>query len=301
MSDSYELIRPESLDELLNVLSRERERACLVAGGTELMVRKRHGELPPCLLIDTSRLQELRGLREEGGVLSIGAGTTFAELVRSEPLRQGAEALWLAARSVGSPQIRNMGTVGGNLANASPAGDLLPPLYALEAELVLQSASRQRTLPVHEFFLGVNRTALGADELIREVRFKASPPNAPAFYEKLGQREAQTIAIISIAFQGEWHEDGSRLSRASLALGAVAPTIVRATESEKELLGRPLDEERLARAAEKVLLCLAPISDVRGSAEYRREMCRRLTEANLRRVLGGGPPPRRSGTRAPRG
>lgn len=259
----FRYVRAKDAANLTSILADEGDRARIVAGGTDIMVEHRFGRLAPCLLVDISRIDDLRYIRHDGGAVKIGAATTFTDLLRD---RTHAPILAEASRTVGGLQVRNMGTVGGNLANASPAGDLIPPLYVLEAKVVLRSAAGRREVPIDRFFTGPGRTVRRPDEFVEEISFDAVPPEAPHFFTKLGPRNAQAISIVSVAFQA-----------GRVAVGACGPTVVRARGVEEALAaGRPLGE-----AARRVIESISPIDDVRGSAEYRRAMAVGLLHAGL--------------------
>ena len=205
-----------------------------------------------------------------------------------------ARACWL----VGAPQIRNRGTVAGNLITASPANDTITPLWAMDATVTLASRARgERTLPCDQFFLGVRRTALQPDEMLVRINVPALKPTERGTFLKLGLRQAQAISVVNVAvvvdFAGGTRDQGlgpgslSLVTRARIALGSVAPTIVRAAEAEAYLAGKELTDAVIERAAELTAAAARPISDVRGSADYRRDMIRVLTARALRQLRDG--------------
>ena len=250
----------------------------VLAGGTDLLVRMKDGARPAALL-DVTGLGALRGIRERDGVLVVGALTSHAELVANRRIRVRAAALAEAASAVGSPAIRNRGTLGGNLVNASPAGDTVPPLVALEAEVELSSRDGVRRVPIAELATGPGKTVRRPDELLTAVRIPLIEGRRSAF-ARLGTRKALAIARVSVAVVACVEADG-RLRNVRVALGAVAPTVIRAARTEAALEGRVLDAEALDAASTAVRLDARPISDLRASDEYRREMCAVL----LRRAL----------------
>jgi len=231
------------------------------------MVAVNFGRSRPSALLDLSRVEELRGSRREDGCVVVGAGMTFAAIARElRELRPLAEA----ARSVGSPQIRNRATIGGNLATASPAGDSLPVLAAYDATVLLASRTGERRLRWDEFLLGPKRTALEPDELVVGVEW--SPLDAPGSFAKVGTRNAMVIAIAGVCLQLDPPAQAVRL-----ALGSVAPTVVRASEAEAFAAGvvswadpeRPLPAAVAAEFGRLAAAAARPIDDVRGSAAYR--------------------------------
>jgi len=274
-----EFLRPATVDEVLEALALRAGRARLLAGGTDLVVRIKDGLETPHTLISLGRCADLRGIREEGPEIVVGAMTTHEELVRSIFLRRLAPVLCEAAAEIGSLQVRNRGTVGGNLVNASPAADLVPALHVLEAVLVLRSRSETRNLPVGELAVGPKATCLRPEELLVEVRFARPAPDEFQRFAKLGQRKALACAKLSLAFRSRW--DGVALRNVRVAFGAVAPTVFRARRVEAVLEGAPPTTEVLARAVAEAEAEVSPIDDVRSTAAYRRTACGEL----LRRAL----------------
>lgn len=276
---------PRTCDEVVRIWASVPD-ARLLAGGTDVLVRLKDAlAWPP--LIDLSHVDELRGISCDDGILRMGARTTYTELERDPLVARHAGVLAEAAREVGSPAIRNRGTLAGNLANASPAGDTIPALYALDAELELRSSAGQRLVPINAFFQGPGRTVLQPQELICAVRIPIRPGWRGAF-ERLGQRAALAISKVSAAVCVRLANDV--VSEARIALGAVAPTVVRAAEAEQQLCGTPLTDTACERAGEAAARAASPISDIRSDAAYRRAMCAVLVRDALRRcrLRGGG-------------
>lgn len=280
-----EVVRPVSLDEALEVKARH-PHAVPVAGGTDLMVDLARGRARPDLMLDLSRVAQLRELDRADGMLLLGAGVTYSRMIAElAPF----VALVQAARTVGSLQIRNRGTVGGNLATASPAGDTLPVLAAYGAEVVLACADGGRTVPLGQFLTGPKRTALRPDELITAVRWPVTRHTGT--FAKIGPRAAMVIAVASLAVVVD-HD--RRVVRA--ALGAVGPTVLRAAEAEQYAAGLLTDLDAWDEpavtlppgAAEQfgalVAAASRPIDDVRGTAAYRRHACAVLGARALRRL-----------------
>ena len=262
-----EIHAPHTLDEALRI-RREHPGARPIAGGTDLMVALNGEHLPrPGALIDLGHVPELRGWWHDGDELVLGAALTYSEAVSGE-LAAALPALAAAARTVGSPQIRNRGTIGGNLATASPAGDALPPLLVEDARIELASARGRRTLPLEEFLLGPKRSALMDDELVTAVRVR--PSRAAQTFMKVGPRNAMVISICSLALSAD-REHG--VLRA--AFGSAAPVA--------RLVVAPLEEAEAF--AERVVAAAAPIDDLRGTAAYRRHALAVLTRRALARCL----------------
>jgi CO/xanthine dehydrogenase FAD-binding subunit len=261
-----DVLTPRSLDEALR-LRAEHPGAVPIQGGTDVMVELNFDRARPDVLLNLNEVVELRGWSRENGMLRLGAGLTYTEAMRGE-LAEALPALAEASRTVGSPQIRNRGTIGGNLGTASPAGDALPPLLVEGAEVELASTRGVRRLPIEEFLLGVKRNALADDELI--VAVSVEPSGQPQTFMKVGPRNAMVIAVCSLAVVADRERGELRASFGSAAPGV---PVVRA----------PLDAadsfpERVAAAA-------SPIDDVRGTAAYRRHALRVLTARALERCL----------------
>ena len=244
-----------------------------IAGGTDVMVEINFDRHRPAAFLDLTRVAELSEWGPEGGVLRIGAGVTYKRLIVE--LGDRIPGLAMASRTVGSPQIRNRGTVGGNLGSASPAGDAHPPLLASRAVVELASVGGTRRVPVHEFFLGPKRNAMRKDELI--AAFLIEPAQGPQQFSKVGTRNAMVIAVCSFALAIE-----PERRRVGTGIGSAAPTPVTAPEAERFIQGvldenglwqkpAPLSESVLARFGELVAAAARPIDDVRGTAAYRRQ------------------------------
>jgi len=261
-----DVLTPSSLAEAL-ALKAERPEAIPIQGGTDLLVELNFDRSRPAAILNLSEVAELRGWSHEDGFIRLGAGLTYAE-AETGALAELLPALAEASRTVGSPQIRNRGTVGGNLGTASPAGDALPPLLVEEAEVELASAGGVRTMPLTDFLVGPKRNALGADELITAVR--VVPSRASQTFMKVGPRNAMVIAVCSLAVVAD-RERGEL--RASFGSAGPVPGLVRCPiEDAKEL------PERVEAAA-------SPIDDVRGTAAYRRHALRVLAGRALERCL----------------
>lgn len=260
-----DVLTPRSLDEALR-LKAEQPDALPIQGGTDVMVALNFDRARPEVLLNLNEVSELQGWSRENGSLRLGAGLTYTEAMSA--LRDDLPALTEASRTVGSPQIRNRGTIGGNLGTASPAGDALPPLFVESAEVELASVRGSRSLPLSEFLVGVKRTALAEDELITSV--VVAPSRQPQTFMKVGPRNAMVIAVCSLALVADRERRELRAS-----FGSSAPTV--------RLVTAPLDEtdgfpDRVAEAA-------SPIDDVRGTADYRRHALRVLTRRALERCL----------------
>lgn len=277
---------PRTLDETLQVLADHRDKARLVAGGTDLIVEIERGLRSPEVVIDISRLPGLDQITvDEGQTIHLGPLVTHNQVVGSELCQQQAFPLVKACWEVGAPQIRNRGTVAGNLVTASPANDTITPLWAMGAKVTLQSVRGKRTLPFEKFFLGVRRTALEPDEMIVDIAFPALQPYQIGTFLKLGLRRAQAISVVNVAVLLSLLAD--TITQARITLGSVAPTIVRAEDAERYLTGKVLTHDVIIRTGDLAAQTIAPIDDVRGSAEYRRYMAATLTRHALESLADG--------------
>lgn len=279
-------LQPRTIEEVLEHLAKYREQARIINGGTDLLLEIEGGLRKPETIIDVSRIQGLAEIRLEDGLIHLGAGVTHNQAVASPLIRENAYPLARACWEVGAPQIRNRGTVAGNIITASPANDTITPLMALGAQVTLQSAERgERTLPLKSFLLGVRKTALAPDEILTGISIPALKENERGTFIKLGLRRAQAISVVNAAVVLRFA--GDTIKQAHITLGAVAPSIVSAPEAEQYLAGRSLDTETINKAARLTAHSVHPIDDIRGSANYRREMVRVLTARALRQLAEG--------------
>lgn len=278
----HEYVNARSLDEVLQILADRRERARVVAGATDLILELERGARKGIdSLVDVTRLPGLAGIDlDEDGVIHLGPLVTHNDCVASALIRERAYPLARAAWEVGAPQIRNRGTVAGNLITASPANDTITPLMAMDASVTLISKRGERTVPLSGFYTGVRRTVMEPDEFLREISFPALAKNQRGTFVKLALRRAQAISLVNVSVVLTLERQIVRA--AAIALGAVAPTIIRAPQAEEYLIGRKLSAEVIARAAELAMLASRPIDDLRGSASYRREMVRVVTARSLK-------------------
>jgi CO/xanthine dehydrogenase FAD-binding subunit len=266
-----DFLQPATWAEALAMKAAHPE-ALPIAGGTDVMVEINFDRRRPTSFIDLTRIAELAEWGEEGNLLRVGAGVTYTRLI--DELGGRLPGLAMASRTVGSPQIRNRGTVGGNLGSASPAGDAHPPLLASGAVVELGSVTGTRRLPAHEFFVGPKRNAMRKDELI--AAFLVAPAKGPQQFSKVGTRNAMVIAVCSFALAID-----SEQRRIGTGIGSAAPTPVTAGEAERFLTGvleerglweKPaaVEQSALERFGELVAAAASPIDDVRGTAAYRR-------------------------------
>ena len=262
-----EVVSPRSLDEALRVKA-EHPGAVPIQGGTDVMVDLNFDRRRPEVLLNLNEIPELRGWSRENGSLRLASGLTYAEAMEP-PLAELLPALAEASRTVGSPQIRNRGTLGGNLGTASPAGDALPPLLVEEASVELASVRGVRTMPLGDFLVGPKRNAAEPDELIAGVR--VSPSRAPQTFMKVGPRNAMVIAVCSLAVVADRERGELRAS-----FGSAGPVA--------GLVSVPLDDA--GSFADRIAAAASPIDDVRGTAAYRRHALHVLATRALERCLG---------------
>ncbi len=285
MLPEFELLLPRTLAEALAMLAERGPEITPLAGGTNVIVELRQNRPRHRVLMDVSRLAELRGMRREDGHIVLGGGTTIAELLTDPLIATYGAPLRQAAAVLGSPLVRNRATVAGNLVDASPAADTAPPLLALGAEVELASRAATRRVPLDEFFVGPNETVRRPDELLAAIRWPVPPPHSAAAFHKLGLRQALACAVVNAAVMIERDGNG-HCRQARIALGAVAPKPVRPHAAEDLLRGQVLTGELIAEAARLAAEATHPIDDVRGSAAYRRRVAGVLVRRLLEGVVG---------------
>jgi len=283
-----DVLIPKTVQELTAFLSDPSAR--IIAGGTDMLPRlQRTGSDSPLQLIDISRLNDLRFIQENSGWLETGGLTTIADLVSSPLLLQSAPALVQACSSIGAPQTRARGTLGGNLANASPAADTAAPLLALDAHVLVRSEHSQREIPIDSFFTAPGKTSLQAGEFIHSVCLPIPQGRWGSSFLKLGRRKGMAVAIASAAVLLIL-DDADRISTCRIALGSVAPRPVRSPHAEAILQGAVPSTQVFAQAAEAIQADISPIDDVRATAMYRRSsasiLVRRALEAALLEAAG---------------
>lgn len=267
--------------ELLNGLTQSD--AAILCGGTDVMIKLRSGTIRPDILLDVSQMDALQGIRVEASSLLIGAATTESEIIASPLVQQHVPLLASVLKQLGSVQIRNRGSLGGNVVNASPAADSAIPLLVYDTELLLVGAQGERWVQLEEFFTGPGRTVLQPGEFIRTLRLPIPEPGFRSFFHKVGKRNALTIAIASLGVL--LRLEGTLLKDVRMAVGSVAPTPKRLRSIETELTGRTLDEATVAAARGLIVNAITPISDVRASADYRKNVIGDLLVRALRKQM----------------
>ncbi|MEN6438522.1 MAG: xanthine dehydrogenase family protein subunit M [Syntrophobacter sp.] len=265
---------PASLDEVWRFFE-DNPGATVYTGGTDLLVRMYKGALNPESLICLDRIKELKGVHDMGEEIRIGACSTHTEMLGDPLVSQHLPVLRRAIEVIGSPLIRNMGTIGGNICTASPAGDTLPPLYALQAEVELCSKMNVKRMPIRDFIGGPGSTCLRAAEIVSAVWVKKPVEYNLQHFEKVGQRNALACSVVSLAAVLRIAHDGV-VEKAALAWGSVGPTVITCPEAEEALVGGPLSRIRVQVAASLARQAVRPISDIRGSEDYRRSVAGNL-------------------------
>jgi CO/xanthine dehydrogenase FAD-binding subunit len=274
--DGYRLVSPASLRDVLDELS-SHPGARPFAGGTDLMVVLESGALPPGHYVSLANCPELRGIEETGGGVTIGALTTYTEIQRSGVVQREYGMLANAASETGGVATQNRGTIGGNIANASPAADTPPALLAYDATLELLSSSGSRRLPYAGFHHGYKKMDLGPGELIARIHLPRRASGWRDYYRKVGTRRAQ--AISKVCFAGAIRMDGTTIADVRIAVGSVAPTVIRAKRTEAAVRGQALTPELIASAERSLASEIAPIDDIRSTSRYRtRVACNLLRE-----------------------
>lgn len=279
----FEFHEPHTLEDACRLMGELGEKARPLAGGTDLLVNMKKKILAPEHLVSLGRIEPLGELSSDNDGLRLGAALTAAQIAESADVRERFPALAEGASRLGSPLIRNLATVAGNLASARPAADFPPPLIAYGARVVVRNASGDRTLPVEELFRGPGATSLGPDDLLEAVQLDALEERSGAAYIKLGVRQTLEISLVNVAaYLGL---ENKTIQTARIVLGSVAPTPIRAPAAEKTLIGELPSPALFAKAAEAASEDAKPIDDFRASAAYRRDMVRTLTRRALETAL----------------
>jgi CO/xanthine dehydrogenase FAD-binding subunit len=280
-----EYVAPTGLEEACRLLA-ECGGAVPLAGGTDVLVGLEAGRIAPALVVDLRRVSGLDGISETAGSIEIGAMVTMTDVARSLPVRQHFPGLAAAASQMGCWQVRNRATLGGNLCNAAPSADTAPPLIVYQAVALIDGASGAREVPLQDFFTGPGCTVLARGDLLTGVRIPKPPAGFVSGYLRRALRRSMDIPLVNVA--AGLSMDGGRVASALIVLGAVAPTPIRAAEAEAALVGRVPDADVLAAVAAAAVRDARPITDIRGSKEYRSAMVEVLVRRLLEALTGGG-------------
>jgi CO/xanthine dehydrogenase FAD-binding subunit len=283
----FDYVSFTSLRETLDFLAFQGNESKVIAGGTDLLIKLGTGDVKPKNVVNLLDIAELGKIEIHGNRISIGSIVTHTELERSPILKKFAPVLCRGAGVIGSPQIRNQGTIGGNIGNASPAADTVPALMVLNARLKIISTGGERWVPVADFFLKPHETILAADELIREIEVEKLPENSLLSFQRVTRRKAMDIAQMSVAVILFMDESGERIREARIAPGSVTPTPVRIKEAEKILEGERPTEDIIEMAAGEVSRIAIDETDLKWLPEYKKPALKGLVVRALRDALEG--------------
>jgi xanthine dehydrogenase iron-sulfur cluster and FAD-binding subunit A len=283
----HDYIGATQVDEVLKILDDRGEKARIIAGATDLILEMEKGIRKGIeTLIDVTRIPDLDQIMlDEDGNIHLGPLVTHNHCVASKLIRESAFPLAQAAWEVGSPQIRNRGTITGNLITASPANDTITPLMALGAKVLLRSLSGERFVPLDQFYTGVRKTVMRPDEMLVDISFPALQSNQRGTFIKFALRRAQAISLVDVAIILTF--DNGTVTKAAITMGAVAPTIIHALEAEKFLVGKRLDDLVIEQAAQLVSNACRPISDLRSSAAYRKTIVNVISRRGIKALADG--------------
>jgi CO/xanthine dehydrogenase FAD-binding subunit len=282
----YELVAPRTLPAVLSLMAQEPGEWLPIAGGTDVMVQYSAGTLHARKLVSIWNLPELRRIEIFGDEVQIGAGSTYADLQKNEPIRREFRLLSIAATWTGGVANQNRGTIGGNIVNASPAADSLPALLVYEVDLILVSARGERRVPYHGFHVDYRKTQLAADELIRAVCLKRRFSEYYAHARKVGARNAQAISKVCLSALGRMHDGVVQDIR--LAMGSVAAVPMRLAKTESVIKGRAIDASLVESARTAAANEIRPIDDIRSTARYRAAVAGNLVTEFLEKLSGAG-------------
>lgn len=281
----FEYLEPRDLTEACVLLSKHKGRARLIAGGTDLLVAMKQRQITPAYIINIKAIPDLDYVYYDSDGLRIGALATLNDIESSPVVRERFPILADAAHQMATPAIRNMATIGGNLCNAAPSSDMAPPLIGLGANAKIVGLYAERTMTIEQFFVGPGKSALRHGEILTEIQVPNTPPHTGNVYLKLPARTATDIALVGVA--AIITLDGKHVSivDAKIVLGAVAPTPMRARRAEELIIRKPVGDKLLEHAAQVAAQEAKPISDVRGSADYRKEMVKVFTRQAMREAI----------------
>jgi carbon-monoxide dehydrogenase medium subunit len=288
MSSSFEYFSPRSLEEAIDLLSQEKEATKILAGGTDLMNGIRQRMVSPASLLSLRKISSLRyqTYDRDHRELRVGPMIALTEIATSPLILQHAPILAEAAERVGSVQIRNRGTIGGNICNASPAADTIPALLVLQSKVNVTGPGGSRVIPLEQLFLGPGKTALREDEILTEIQIPLPPEGSKGIYIKQGIRKAMDIAIVGVGVLIDFTSSKREICRdIRIALGSASPTPLRAFGAEQIMRGRSLEDSIIKETAREAGNECRPISDIRASAEYRKELVVVLTERAIRKAV----------------
>jgi carbon-monoxide dehydrogenase medium subunit len=284
--EDFEYYAPRSLKEALSLMNEGKGKTKLLAGGTDLIVQMKDRRASPAVLVDVKRIPALNRLEMSAeGTLHIGAAVPLCKIISFAPVRQKFTLLHQACSSIGSIQVRNRATMGGNICNASPSADSAPPLLCLGAKTVVASSHGTREISLDSFFRGPGQTILSDNEILVEIEIPTPPSTSTSCYLRHTPRQEMDLAVVGVAVLLVYSKQRNRCSDAKICLGAVAPTPIRVTDVEDFLAGKTIDNAVIEKASEIAASAASPISDVRASADYRREMVKVLVRRALNKII----------------
>ncbi|MEW6666737.1 MAG: xanthine dehydrogenase family protein subunit M [Thermodesulfobacteriota bacterium] len=285
---AFDLYEPKTVEEACTLLHKFKGKARVLAGGTDLLVEMKTGRMNPSAVINLKKIEGLDKIsfsRDSG--LRIGALATWTQILDSKPISLNYPLLREAAHTMGSFQVRNVATLGGNICHASPAANGAVPLLVYEAECIVQGPEKERSLPIEKMIVGVQRNGLKPGEILTEIRIPLPPPRTSGSYYKFSQRKAMDLAIVGVGTLIGTRKGAFELVR--IALGAVGPKAFRARRAEKALIGKPLEDQSIREAADVAVEECSPITDIRASKEYRIELVKELTFRAIKgNIINGG-------------
>jgi carbon-monoxide dehydrogenase medium subunit len=281
----FEYTAPATLEQAVALLAEHGPDVGILAGGTDLLVDLKHNPDVPKLLVDVGKIAELQGIEVTKQGLRIGSSVTHSEIMASPLIREHAPAMIHAAHTVGAVQTRNLGTLGGNLMTCVPSMDSGPTLIALDARVTVAGPGESREMSLEEFFVGPRKTALKPNELLVDIIIPAENLGKPASFHKFGLRKGQALALVNAAASLRINAKDGTVAEPRIALGAVAPTVIRARKAEEFLAGQPAGEEAFAEAGRIAVTEAKPIDDFRASADYRRDLIAVLARRALEGAL----------------
>ena len=287
MIPSFDYKIPKTLQEACDLLWQAEENAKIIAGGTDLVIGLRNGDQKPPFIIDITRIEELRKIEEKNGTVSVGAAVTHSEIASSSLVKKYGKVLSDATSEIGSPQIRNIGTIGGNIINASPAADTVPALIVLDAVGRVASKEGEKEIPLVQLFKGPYETNLKPHEILVQVQFKKLPSGVRSSFVRLARREAMAIARMSVAIILQMEKGKDRIEDIRVSAGSITPTPQRMSDAEAILKGKLPDEGLLKMASRKVSETMIYQSGIRPSTSYKRPVVETLFIRAMRKVLEG--------------
>jgi len=276
---------PKTLQEACDLLWQAEGKAKIIAGGTDLVIGLRNGDQKPPFIVDITKIEELRKIEEKNGTVSMGAAVTHSEIASSSLVKKYGKVLSDATSEIGSPQIRNIGTIGGNIINASPAADTVPALMVLDAVGRVASKEGEKEIPLVQLFKGPYETNLKHHEILVQVQFKKLPSGVRSSFVRLARREAMAIARMSVAIILQMEKGKDRIEDIRVSAGSITPTPQRMSDAEAILKGKSPDEGLLKMASRKVSETMIHESGIRPSTSYKRSVVEALFIRAMRKVL----------------